>query len=215
MITGFNQDVNYKGKVYHVQTEDRGIDNPIIESLIYVGGEILASKKTSYKEIMDEDGFDEPRIAALLEKQHRRIVVDIKLGKYTQEEPKAFGEGLVTNRSLDEVILDYLNSEGEKEQISVTLTDQTPFVAGESARIQLRAAGDFTQLPIDGAAVQIQITTSDGATRELFNGKTNSQGDCTASFAIPLVQGNAVVIIQVEHAKGSFESKALVTKKKS
>jgi len=44
MITGFNQDVTFKNKVYHVQTEDRGKSNPVIESLIYVGGEILASK---------------------------------------------------------------------------------------------------------------------------------------------------------------------------
>ena len=38
MITGFNTDVKYKGTVFHVQTEDKGVANPIIESLIYKGG---------------------------------------------------------------------------------------------------------------------------------------------------------------------------------
>ena len=47
MITGFNTDIKHNDKVYHIQTEDKGLQNPYIESLVYVGGEILASKKTS------------------------------------------------------------------------------------------------------------------------------------------------------------------------
>ena len=39
MITGFNSDVKYRGLVYHVQTEDKGKVNPLIETLIYRGGE--------------------------------------------------------------------------------------------------------------------------------------------------------------------------------
>jgi len=38
MITGFNTDVKHGAKVYHVQTEDKGRNNPKIETLVYVGG---------------------------------------------------------------------------------------------------------------------------------------------------------------------------------
>ena len=44
VITGFNTDVKYRGVVYHVQTEDKGEANPLIETLIYKGGEILGSR---------------------------------------------------------------------------------------------------------------------------------------------------------------------------
>ena len=54
VITGFNTDIKHNEKVYHVQTEDKGVGNPYIESLVYVGGEILASKKTSYAEQLEE-----------------------------------------------------------------------------------------------------------------------------------------------------------------
>ena len=57
MITGFNTDIKHNEKVYHVQTEDKGVGNPYIESLVYVGGEILASKKTSYADILNADGW--------------------------------------------------------------------------------------------------------------------------------------------------------------
>ena len=48
MITGFNTDVKYRGVVYHVQTEDKGPQNPLIETLIYKGGEILGSRRLPY-----------------------------------------------------------------------------------------------------------------------------------------------------------------------
>ena len=50
MRTGFNTDVQHEGHVYHVQTEDCGVDNPAFESLVYVGGTIVAKKRTTYNE---------------------------------------------------------------------------------------------------------------------------------------------------------------------
>ena len=48
MVVGFNHNINYKGRVYHVQTEDSGIGNPHLITHLFVGGNILASKKSSY-----------------------------------------------------------------------------------------------------------------------------------------------------------------------
>lgn len=212
MITGYNQDVVYKGKVYHVQTEDRGKANPIIETLIYVGGEIMASKRTSYEDMMKE-GYDEAKVAALLEQQHKRIVVDVRLGKYAREEPAAFGEGIISSRSLDEVILDYLTSESEGEKLAVEILDQSPFVFGERGWFHLRASTDITKSPLEGAAVSVLLASSDGSQRPLITAKTNGEGLCSASFLIPSMTGSAAVLLNVTHEKGTFHLKALVTKR--
>jgi hypothetical protein len=37
-VTGFNHNIKYKGKVYHVQTEDSGVNNPHIITHLFVGG---------------------------------------------------------------------------------------------------------------------------------------------------------------------------------
>ncbi len=66
MITGHNTDVEYKGQVYHVQTEDKGLNNPIIESLIYQKGKILGSKQTPYADLL-EAGAGEKDIQERLE----------------------------------------------------------------------------------------------------------------------------------------------------
>lgn len=211
MITGFNQDVPYKGKVYHVQTEDRGKGNPIIETLIYTGGEILASRKSSYAEML-ESGYDEAKVAQLLEQQHRRIIVEVKLGKFAKEEPKPFGDGIVTGKSLDEVILDYLTSESEGEKLVVTVVDQSEIASGAPARIQVKAATEISGSPVAGAEVLAKITTSDGQTKPLFRGTTAATGLCAATFTVPAVSDNAVVIVEVTHAKGSHQLKYLVAR---
>src|SRR3990167_6424881 len=48
MIFGFNTDVTGKDAVYHVQTEDRGVRNPVVDSIIYVGGKIVDRRRTPY-----------------------------------------------------------------------------------------------------------------------------------------------------------------------
>jgi hypothetical protein len=80
MITGFNTDVRHEGHVYHVQTEDRGRDNPILESLIYVGGTIVAKKLTPYPEPSNE-GIAPEALATLLKRQHQVIIAAIKAGR--------------------------------------------------------------------------------------------------------------------------------------
>jgi hypothetical protein len=80
MITGFNTDVRHEGHVYHVQTEDRGKDHPILESLVYVGGTIVAKKLTPYPE-PSNDGAGPEALASLLKRQHQVIIAAIKAGR--------------------------------------------------------------------------------------------------------------------------------------
>jgi len=80
MITGFNTDVPHEGLVYHVQTEDRRTDDPAFESLVYVGGSIVAKKLTPYSDKLSE-GATEEAIASLLKRQHQVIIAAIKAGR--------------------------------------------------------------------------------------------------------------------------------------
>lgn len=80
MITGFNTDIEYEGVVYHVQTEDKGLESPFILSLVYAGGAILASKRSRYEDLI-ESGFDETALAQRLKRQHRLICAAINAGR--------------------------------------------------------------------------------------------------------------------------------------
>ena len=80
MITGYNTDVEFDGVVYHVQTEDKGLDTPVILSLVYSGGAILASKRSSYEDLVAR-GFDETVLAARLQRQHKLICAAVHAGR--------------------------------------------------------------------------------------------------------------------------------------
>lgn len=80
MITGFNTDIEHEGVVYHVQTEDKGLDSPIILSLVYAGGAILASKRSPYEDLIKQ-GFSDELLAERLKRQHRLICAAIHSGR--------------------------------------------------------------------------------------------------------------------------------------
>ncbi|MCI0628152.1 MAG: hypothetical protein L0387_41960 [Acidobacteria bacterium] len=82
MITGFNTDVKHADTVYHVQTEDKGLHNPLILSLIYVKGTILDAFRTRYQDFLGSARFSEALLQKILEFQHRQIVTAIKRGRY-------------------------------------------------------------------------------------------------------------------------------------
>lgn len=135
MLVGYNNNVTYKGKVYHVQTEDSGLNNPIIVTLLYIKGTILASKKTSYSHLIGTKDIKKS-VRELMKEQHKAILKELIAGKYpvdgAEEEKKeemASPEQLGTcpdnigaepemkkakDKTLDDILLDYIMQREKK-----------------------------------------------------------------------------------------------------
>jgi len=94
LLTGFNTDIEYDGVVYHVQTEDKGLQTPFILSLVYTGGAILASKRSPYDDLI-AGGFDEGVLARRLSRQHKLICAAVHAGRI--EDLRRLGERDVTD----------------------------------------------------------------------------------------------------------------------
>jgi len=80
MLTGYNTDFKYQGKIYHVQTEDGGVNSPYITSLLYYQGAVLASRKTSYADILKADCLDDV-VRDLMMEQHKQMIRDLMQGR--------------------------------------------------------------------------------------------------------------------------------------
>ena len=80
MISGFNTDIEFDGKMYHVQTEDKGAPSLLIVSLVYDGGTILASKRDVYDDLANGN-FDEKKLADRVGRQHKLICAAVKAGR--------------------------------------------------------------------------------------------------------------------------------------
>jgi len=236
VITGFNTDIRHNDKVYHIQTEDKGTSNPYIESLVYVGGEILASKKTQYGEM---DGMTEQAIAELMEKQHRTMIAAIKKGRFDsllpggKQKPAASEDGKtlaatpvppaarptveapIEEKSLDQVILDYLAAEAESEHLELSILNPCDFVSGQSVELRVAARKSLSQNAVEGASIEVKMISTVEPPRVLYRGQTGADGTLPTRFNIPLfTEGTAAVIISAHSPLGNDEVKQLVKRKK-
>lgn len=81
MLVGYNHNIQYKGEVFHVQTEDSGINTPHIITLLYRGGNILASKKTSYADIVKMGNLNQV-VEELMKEQHKDMLRRLKSAEF-------------------------------------------------------------------------------------------------------------------------------------
>ncbi|HEV7503601.1 MAG TPA: hypothetical protein VGS07_01690 [Thermoanaerobaculia bacterium] len=281
MITGYNTDVRHGEVVYHVQTEDKGAANPLIESLVYVGGQVLASKRASYAELLAE-GREEREIVAFMDHQHRTMIAAIRHGKldaklaamtagrqtgqypayetplsparpvsgphpttaaagassetlartgfatpppqppqYSQPAPPAPSTqpappSPVTRtpspeRTLDQVILEYLTSEADQEQLVLMLEEERNLALGHAATLVLRTSSSKNGQPIAGTQVSVRMISTVVEPRVLANGRTDDRGFLTLGFDIPQVgRGTSALIINAVSNIGRAELKHLL-----
>lgn len=213
MVTGFNTDVQYEGRVFHVQTEDKGRENPVVESLVYTGGEIVTSRKTSYADVMSTPEFNEAELQRRMESQHQAVIREILGGRFDPEGPKPFGYNIITNRSLDEVVQEFFGSETGLEQIRLELGDHQTLMEGTTITLRVRVMADPSERPVASAKVAAKLISTKEKPRELFSGATDADGWVDATFDIPVLPGaNAAVLVQAQASGKNVEIKQLVMK---
>lgn len=81
MIPGYNHNVKYKDKVYHVQTEDSGVANPHVITHLFVGGNIVESRKTSYAHLVSNAQLGD-QLVEIMQAQHKGMLKDLIGGKF-------------------------------------------------------------------------------------------------------------------------------------
>jgi hypothetical protein len=181
MITGFNTDVKHKNKVYHVQTEDKGRSNPKIESLVYVGGEILDSYQTSYEQ--NKADLTEDQIMELLESQHKRVVRHIKIGHYDEDE--AFTEDIISNRDLDDVILEHLSAEADQDPIKLVVNGLSTIRKNATTQLKIETRRTLSQSPVAETQIRVKLVTPDNPPVLLIEGQTDQTGFLVTQVSMP------------------------------
>jgi hypothetical protein len=79
---GFNNNLRYKGKHYHVQTEDSGLGKPHVITHVFAdGGRIVKSHKRSYADAVDREDVA-AFVRALMKGQHMEMVQALREGRF-------------------------------------------------------------------------------------------------------------------------------------
>jgi hypothetical protein len=215
MITGFNTDVDHQGRVFHVQTEDKGLENPIVQSLIYCGGEIVASKKDSYAELAESGVYSEDDVLHRMEAQHQGMIREIRNGAYDDEAPLPFGHNIITNRSLNEVVLEFLRQTVPGDPIRLELIDDQVLQEGTRPTLRIKVLDEESDEPIGGAAIVVQLISTSGQPLDLFSSSADAEGYVEASFEVPELPGaDSAIVCQASAGGQNAEYRQLVMKRK-
>jgi hypothetical protein len=210
MVTGFNTDVEHDGHVYHVQTEDKGVGNPMIETLLYRRGEILAARRSSYEDLR-ASGFDEAVIAQRIEEQHNAVIADVRAGRFETRRPRPFGEGIISSRSFDEVVLDFLRSEMGPDPLVVSVLDPAALREGATTKIEVLVTRAHSGDGVKDAEVRVRLITTAGKPRNLGTGRTDEAGVAAVEVALPEIgRGVAAVVVRAQSGKDTAETRQAV-----
>ena len=94
-VLGYNHNVRYAGRLWHVQTEDSGVSNPHIFTHLFHDGTILATKRVDY-DSSSEVGV----VQKLMQAQHKAMLRDLKQGAFDDKITRFFGQPVVHEREV-------------------------------------------------------------------------------------------------------------------
>jgi len=208
MVTGYNESEKHHGKTYHVQTEDRGRKNPIIETLVYAGGKIIHREVSSYADQNDDQHYNEKVIKILVDQQHDKIKGEIRAGRFEQFRP--FGEDFISSKSFEQVILDFLSEEEKASALALTVASNSSFTSGASAWVLVRTAHKGSGQPIAGAKVHARLLRGEGGPVDLADLASDAQGEARIEFEVPAAPGALALRVWAESQDGKDELQLLV-----
>lgn len=225
MITGYNTDVEHNGVVYHVQTEDKGLRTPLILSLVYTGGAILASKRSAYDDLI-ASGFEEKVLVERLERQHKLICAAVHAGRI--EELKRMGAPVAqasviatptppiqktearhtiapeTTSAPDVAAVvpseRFSISEETDDALTVSLLDEKQLRPGDSVtlRIEVTKRTESGRAPAAKANITMKVLGSTFQPSSTYS-TTDSAGRSAISVTLPTFKtGRAAILIRAE-----------------
>jgi len=237
MITGYNTDVSHHDLVMHVQTEDKGLDAATIESLVYVGGQIIGKRRSGYREVVDS-GAGKAAIVEIMDRQHRLMIAEIRDGHYDDQlvelelvvvaedrQPEleatadsaavvgtagtavAGGEG----NTLDEIILEYLDSKAEEEHLILMMEVDREFALGQPAALDFRTKASLSGAPVPETRISVKMISTVTEPATLAYGETDAQGELRLVLDVPDLQGgSSALIVTASSDIGTAEIKHLL-----
>jgi hypothetical protein len=199
MITGANTDARFEGTVYHVQTEHRGVaDDPVIESLIYCGGQILHHVRTECR-ALGAEGEGEREIARALDTQHRDLVRRARHGEFAGDSLPTMAQALGDEPALSDAIAELLDQDEEADLLTLAF-ERRDADTGFAGRICVRQLRDG--LPAPGARLTLRLVGRQRDPVVVLEGESDADGQLAVALAVPPAGGSALLVAAERGAGG-------------
>ena len=184
MLFGHNSNVKAGDTTYHVQTEDRGTTNALIDTTVYFHGRVLHRRTNNYFDLLPLNPDTEQALKLRLDEQHHTVVEEIRTGalhlSLPQDENDAARAAAPTSKAL---LLELINAK--------------TWLTGKRALLQV-AVRNRTNQAVQGAKVTARV---DGAAQiSEYSTETGPFGHAQLEFAMPRLAGaEPALVIEATH----------------
>ena len=194
MSSGFNTDIKVGERVFHVQTEDRGPNHPVIDTVVYQSGRILHRKSHNYEKFATTPEFSPDELRRQVESQHRAVIETIRSG------------GL----DADVAAADAIATEARPGGIQIQLLNPGSWLSAGKVSLDVEVSRRADKQPQAGAHVDAKI---EGALRDgSHSAESDDQGRVRIQFPLPpLGKGDLALVIRAKAEAAKPGWKASVT----
>lgn len=192
MLFGHNSNVEAGGTTYHVQTEDRGAMNALIDTTVYFHGRVLHRRTNNYFDLLPLNPASEQALKRRLDEQHRTVVEALRTGALHL--PLPHDEQIPAQASPRD-------SKPASGVLSLELLNAKTWLTGKRALLQVAIRNEAHQV-VAGATV---IARVDGAAEETkFSAQTNDFGRTKFEFDLPKLSSAEAALV-IEASKGNAQ----------
>jgi hypothetical protein len=195
MLFGHNTNVKVGEITYHVQTEDRGVTNALIDTTVYFHGRVLHRRTNNYFDLLPLIAKSEQALKQRLDDQHASVVDELRTGALHLPLPQETKFPTAAVPKVLTLVLINLKTwlTGKRATLDVSVQNRESGEAVNHARIVAR---------VEGAADSKEFKT-----------ETGIDGRAQLEFEMPRVSGaEPALVIEAMHgdAKGHlrFQLKA-------
>jgi len=192
MLFGHNSNVKAGDITYHVQTEDRGATNALIDTTVYFLGRVLHRRTNNYFDLLPLNPGSEQALKLRLDEQHRTVIEELRTGALHLALPH--GEQVSASAPPQD-------SKSVPGVLSLELINAKTWLTGKRALLQVAVRNEARQA-VDGATVNARV---DGAAIETqFSTITGDFGHAQFEFDMPrLAAAEPALIIEASKGRAS------------
>jgi hypothetical protein len=189
MVFGHNSNVTIDGTIFHVQTEDRGAANAIIDTTVHCRGRVLHRRKASYQDLLPLNSDSEQALKLRLDDQHRIVMEEMRSGVLKLAVPQAPAAPPAVAPPAKAVPA----TTSALKPITVELMNSRTWLAGGRATLQVAVRHREGGSGIAGARITARIEGA--AERTEFSAETRASGQALLEFNMPHLTGNEPVLV--------------------
>lgn len=190
MIFGHNSNVAAGGTTFHVQTEDRGATNALIDTTVYFHGRVLHRRTNNYFDLLPLNPAREDALKRRLDAQHRAVIEELRIGTLRlplpHDEPVSAPAASHDSRPASGVL-------------SLELLNAKTWLTGKRASLQVAVRNEAHQA-VGGATVIARVDGAAEATK--FTAQSSNFGQTQFEFDMPKLAGAEAALV-IEASKGN------------